>query len=119
VGKCLHLAVTLCLLISFGQAPLGHFHAEDPDHDHGETHLHWHHDDIDDPAWEAQEHDRDAYWIDWLAGDGNPAARMLIVLPARQHSTQLQVTETFRPAPAPKNHDPPYRASLPARAPPA
>ena len=117
--KWIHLAVTLCLLISFSQAPLEHFHTDDPNHDHGQAHLHWDHHNAEPPFWEAEDHDEDTHWIDWLAGDGNPAAKMLIVLPANIYSIQLQAVEFRRPAPALKNHDPPWRAGLPARAPPA
>ena len=119
--KWFHLAVSVALLISFSQAPLGHFHADDPDHDHGQgdAHLHWNHDEATIPSWEAEDHDADAHWIDWLAGDGNPVAKMLIVLPSRIYSVHLQAVESLRPAPAPKNLDPPWRAGLSARAPPA
>lgn len=108
-------------MISFSQAPLGHLHADNPNHDHGhgEAHLHWDHDEAEVQVWEAENHDEDARWIDWLAGDGNPSSKLLIILSAQIHSTQLIAVESLRSAPAPKNHDPPWRAGLPARAPPA
>ena len=116
-----HLGAVGSLLFAFGQSPFGHFHLEDAEHGHGhgEVHLHWMHGASDGPEMEVEDSDGDAHWTDWLAGDGISAAKIIVDFDACGESTALAVLDVLKTAPTPQNHDPPWRAGLPARAPPA
>jgi hypothetical protein len=112
---CLHFAVAVNLLIAFSQSPFGHVHSDGLGH---AQHLHWHLEDPDHPMIEAEEENEEALWVDWLAGDGTSFAKTLIVLPVSAYSFAWMRYGLVRPAPALRSHDPPWRAGLPARAPP-
>ncbi len=117
----LHLGVAASLLLSFTPAPLQHIHQSDPSHRHakGFVHAHWNSHSTDRPAWEVDNHDSDAWMLDWLAGDGSAPVKFAVALPESITQPVLTVQVTRIRELTPHYHDPPWRLDLIPRAPPA
>jgi hypothetical protein len=108
----------LALLLAFGQAPSAHFHPLDPGHDHDHAAVASHRGAPAGAHLESADHDQTARYLNWVAGDGSSAPKLFAL-----------TTNAFRALPLPsararaakvnaRNHDPPRRHRLPARAPP-
>jgi hypothetical protein len=117
----LHLLTVAALMAAFCQSPFAHFHEGESLHsrEHAQTHSHLDlHEDPDYPVWEAEEHEDDTRWVEWLAGDGSIDHKFWVTLPSVPHVISLAAQTCEASAPTPCNHDPPWRAGLPARSPP-
>lgn len=121
--RALHLGVVSGLLLAFAQAPFLHVHDRDHGHEHSHgfahAHSHWPLEHSDNPALEAHDHDSDARFLDWIAGDGTSDTRLAAALPVEIVIPDLIEHRGLAPGFTPRNHDPPWRVSLKARAPPA
>ena len=117
----MHLSVAVALLISFSHAPLQHFHPDDWEHrhSHGDAVPSTGHDqEAEGPAFEPFDHDANAQFTDWLAGDGTSAQKYQAECPRIELPETIVVLAEVHVAFAPRSHDPPAVRHLPARAPP-
>jgi hypothetical protein len=126
-----HIGIIASLLVTFAQAPFQHSHDHHPNHVHAHglnlAHFadHHVHDDADhhaDEAGQAFDHPDEASSArlqDWLAVDGKAHPKLDFELPVAMVSPLLVIQTMIRERRHGQGHDPPWRASLHPRAPPA
>ncbi len=116
----LSCGLSLCLVLSFVQAPFQHIHASDPHHRHakGFVHAHWSHGSRPGVTATAK-YDSDALPLAWFAGDGRAAVQFAFTLvEAPTVPVPVMPAGEAIEQPSPRGHDPPFVLTSIPRAPP-
>lgn len=116
-----HLGVFASLLVAFAQAPFLHVHDHDLAHEHAQDFVHAHlaNDELGSPAIGVEDGTSEARSLKWFAEDGKSVVRLVADMPESVALPEPLASPALETELIPQGHDPPWRQSLKARAPPA